>query len=417
MDFQAFPAGHPPAGADGGRSRRVCGRAGQVLGDDRQLIFAAQSDWSVADPDPVLREMAEELGLDTDDFTACMADPEIAERVTSDLAEGAPFVRGTPTFIILHDGEGSIVPGALPVDCFVSVAGRDAGRDGERIDPVHRTSRATSELGSRGTEVVRPRFSPPAKAGRICNRIGARSESSWRGWSAGHPLCVLEISAHSEGGVPRVGCRRRRRGTGLGATPLHLQRQCVQHAKTQAETAMDSVRRIGYSPATRPSERLDVMSYRRNNGSRLQFVSWHLCPTVGADMRQRCRCSAMDENEANMLDNPICMESALITLSMSLLISVFGMLLLLRERARLRADRQIEPVALQAEDPAQPVDVVVVLDDSGSMATCWPWPPASRHSTRPVVRPAPTNRATRTICATARPACSCSWRTPTTAWP
>src|SRR5262245_38341646 len=24
--------------------------------------------------------------------------------------------------------------------------------------------------------------------------------------------------------------------------------------------------------------------------------------------------------------------------------------------------------------PTQPIDVVVVLDDSGSMATCWPWP-------------------------------------------
>jgi hypothetical protein len=27
--------------------------------------------------------------------------------------------------------------------------------------------------------------------------------------------------------------------------------------------------------------------------------------------------------------------------------------------------------------PAQPIDVVVVLDDSGSMATCWPWPQGS----------------------------------------
>lgn len=37
-------------------------------------------------------------------------------------------------------------------------------------------------------------------------------------------------------------------------------------------------------------------------------------------------------------------------------------------------DGQIEPAAPKAADPAPLIDVVVVLDDSGSMATCWPWP-------------------------------------------
>ncbi len=35
---------------------------------------------------------------------------------------------------------------------------------------------------------------------------------------------------------------------------------------------------------------------------------------------------------------------------------------------------QSEPITSSAAEAAQPIDVVVVLDDSGSMATCWPWP-------------------------------------------
>ncbi len=80
--------------------------------------------------------------------------------------------------------------------------------------------------------------------------------------------------------------------------------------------------------------------------------------------------------------------TALIALSMSLLISVFGMLLLWGTSAA-SADRQIEPVALQAEDPAQAVDVVVVLDDSGSMATCWPWPTGQPPFYPPCESPSP----------------------------
>ncbi|MEZ4863507.1 MAG: vWA domain-containing protein [Caldilineaceae bacterium] len=33
-----------------------------------------------------------------------------------------------------------------------------------------------------------------------------------------------------------------------------------------------------------------------------------------------------------------------------------------------------QPLAEQNGDVTQPIDVVVLLDDSGSMATCWPWP-------------------------------------------
>ena len=59
--------------------------------------------------------------------------------------------------------------------------------------------------------------------------------------------------------------------------------------------------------------------------------------------------------------------------------------LLLTSVARVHAAVTVAPIAQDASatpvvsstlaSPTQPVDVVVLLDDSGSMATCWPWPP------------------------------------------
>ena len=40
------------------------------------------------------------------------------DRVQSDMQDGAPFVQGTPTFIVLYNGEGRIIPGALPAERF-----------------------------------------------------------------------------------------------------------------------------------------------------------------------------------------------------------------------------------------------------------------------------------------------------------
>jgi predicted DsbA family dithiol-disulfide isomerase len=34
---------------------------------------------------------------------------------------GAAFVRGTPTFIVLYEGQGSIIPGALPLERFTEI--------------------------------------------------------------------------------------------------------------------------------------------------------------------------------------------------------------------------------------------------------------------------------------------------------
>jgi protein-disulfide isomerase len=118
--FKHFPLDIHPQAPAAGVAAECAAEQGQFW-EMAKLLFDAQQDWSVNDPTPVFSELADELGLDTDAFSACLDDPAMAERVSSDMADGAPFVQGTPTFIILHAGSGSIVPGALPVDSFVQL--------------------------------------------------------------------------------------------------------------------------------------------------------------------------------------------------------------------------------------------------------------------------------------------------------
>ena len=81
--------------------------------------------------------LAAEFELDVDAFATCLTEDEPAQAVKSDMEAGAPFVRGTPTFVVLYGGEGRLIPGALPADQFaaaltemlaeISLEGGDSG--------------------------------------------------------------------------------------------------------------------------------------------------------------------------------------------------------------------------------------------------------------------------------------------------
>ena len=47
------------------------------------------------------------------------------------MADGAQYVQGTPTFIILWGEGGQIIPGALPVETFTGELDRILGEIGE----------------------------------------------------------------------------------------------------------------------------------------------------------------------------------------------------------------------------------------------------------------------------------------------
>jgi protein-disulfide isomerase len=118
--FKHFPLTiHPQAPAAGVASE--CAADQGKFWEMHHLLFDTLQSWSISDPTPVFVELAQQLALDVDQFTTCLGDATVAQRVQDDLAAGTPFVRGTPTFIVLYNGQGSIIPGALPAERFTTV--------------------------------------------------------------------------------------------------------------------------------------------------------------------------------------------------------------------------------------------------------------------------------------------------------
>jgi protein-disulfide isomerase len=118
--YKHFPLSiHPQAPAAGVASE--CAAEQGKFWEMHAALFASVERWSIEEPTEVFKEVAAEVGLDGDAFAACLEDPEMMERVDSDMAEGAQFVQGTPTFIIVRGVSGSIIPGALPEATFSQV--------------------------------------------------------------------------------------------------------------------------------------------------------------------------------------------------------------------------------------------------------------------------------------------------------
>jgi protein-disulfide isomerase len=117
--FKHFPLNiHPEAPMAGAASE--CAADQGMFWEMHHLIFANTDRWA-SDTEAGLTELASELGLDMDAFSACLVSEEAMARVNSDLNDGAAFVQGTPTFIVLYNGEGRIIPGALPEERFAQV--------------------------------------------------------------------------------------------------------------------------------------------------------------------------------------------------------------------------------------------------------------------------------------------------------
>lgn len=118
--FKHFPLSiHPQAPAAGAAAE--CAAEQDKFWEMHEALFANQNKWANDDPTPAFEAIAAEVGLNTDEFKACLEAGDAAERVASDMKDGAPFVQGTPTFIVLANGQGQIIPGALPLDTFKQV--------------------------------------------------------------------------------------------------------------------------------------------------------------------------------------------------------------------------------------------------------------------------------------------------------
>jgi protein-disulfide isomerase len=83
-------------------------------------LFVDMAVWSRPDNSTYFMELAAEYELDTDAFATCMSGDASVQAVQGDMQDGSPFVRGTPTFVVLYGGQGRLIPGALPANQFVA---------------------------------------------------------------------------------------------------------------------------------------------------------------------------------------------------------------------------------------------------------------------------------------------------------
>jgi protein-disulfide isomerase len=85
------------------------------------LLFETVDQWGVEDAEPELISLAGELDLDEDEFAACLASREPVERVVADIYDSMGAVSSTPSFIVLKDGQGSVLRGSRPAEDFVTL--------------------------------------------------------------------------------------------------------------------------------------------------------------------------------------------------------------------------------------------------------------------------------------------------------
>ncbi len=115
--YKSFPLPIHPQAPAAGVAAECAADQGKYM-EMHEALFADVRGWSTSDPSPMFTQIAGDLGLDTAAFAACLADPAMAALVEADHTDGLAYVQGTPTFIILANGGGRIVPGALPFASF-----------------------------------------------------------------------------------------------------------------------------------------------------------------------------------------------------------------------------------------------------------------------------------------------------------
>ncbi|MCL4832267.1 MAG: DsbA family protein [Caldilineaceae bacterium] len=81
-------------------------------------LFVRMSEWAGGNQEIVFGEIAAQLEVDSEALASCRADEATLQKVQNDLMEGSQFVQGTPTFVVIYNNQGRLIPGALPADQF-----------------------------------------------------------------------------------------------------------------------------------------------------------------------------------------------------------------------------------------------------------------------------------------------------------
>jgi protein-disulfide isomerase len=119
-------------------------------------MFGNQGKLAVDD----LKARATELGLNAEQFNACLDSGKTAANVATDLKEGTAYgVTGTPAFFI----NGRFVNGAVPFDTFATVINEELDRAGIKPPPkpTPTASAAPAPAAAAGAPVVQKAATPP----------------------------------------------------------------------------------------------------------------------------------------------------------------------------------------------------------------------------------------------------------------
>ncbi len=117
--FVPFPLAIHPQAPKAHEAAECAGVQGKFW-ELHDLIFSKQQEWSgKAQAPEIFKTYANELGLDSGQFDACLDSGQMESKVEQGLALGEQAqVRGTPNFFLIKNGQGTRIPGALPYEQF-----------------------------------------------------------------------------------------------------------------------------------------------------------------------------------------------------------------------------------------------------------------------------------------------------------
>ncbi len=87
----------------------------------KELLFENVDQWTVEGAETEIISLAGELDLDVTEFTACLDSREPIERVVADIYDSLGAVSSTPSFVVLSNGQGSVLRSSRLADQFVTL--------------------------------------------------------------------------------------------------------------------------------------------------------------------------------------------------------------------------------------------------------------------------------------------------------
>ncbi len=119
--FKHLPLEIHPGALSAAVAAECAGNQGRFW-EMHDLLFATVTRWAGpgVDTDAELVALAGELGLEAAAFSACFGGREAVQRVLADITDATGIISSTPSFVLIQDGQGSLLEGALPPEQFVA---------------------------------------------------------------------------------------------------------------------------------------------------------------------------------------------------------------------------------------------------------------------------------------------------------